>query len=111
MRTVNKHVAGAATPHGDMKPSKVTVIVLMLCVMFVTLSGCDSPGKLGPLRRDGPPGMTTHAGEQRLWLLFKQEESWRYTYQTRYHFELHGFDTRTAQRVTCAAGATSDWRA
>ena len=52
MRTVNKHVAGAATPHGDMKPSKVTVVVLMLCVMFVTLSGCDSPGKLGPLERN-----------------------------------------------------------
>ena len=74
-------------------------MALALCALFVGASGCDSPGKLGPPRRDGPPGMVTHGGEQRLWVLFKREETWRYTYQALYHFDLHGFDTRTAQQV------------
>ncbi len=43
--------------------------------------------------------MVTQNGEERLWLLVKREETWRYTYQAQYHFELHGHDTRTAQRV------------
>jgi len=73
--------------------------VLSVCVMLGALSGCDTPGTLGPPARYGPPGMVTHGDEQRLWLLIKQEESWRYTYQTLYHFELRGHDTRTAQQV------------
>ena len=68
-------------------------------LLLASLWGCDSPGKLGPPRRDGPPGLVTHGGEQRLWLLYKQEETWRYTHQARYHFELHGYDTRNAQHV------------
>ena len=83
-----------------MKPaSKGTVAACALCLLLVALWGCDSRGKLGPLRRDGPPGLVTHGGEQRLWLLYKQEETWRYTYQALFHFELHGYDTNTAQHV------------
>ncbi len=67
--------------------------------MLGTLPGCDSPGTLSAPARYGPPGMVTHGEEQRLWLLVKQTESWRYTYQTLYHFELLGHDTQTAQQV------------
>jgi len=73
--------------------------VVIACAMLAALSGCDTPGTLGPPARLGPPGMVTHGSEPRLWLLIKQEESWRYTYQTLYHFELLGHDTRTAQQV------------
>jgi hypothetical protein len=73
--------------------------VLCVCAMLGTLAGCDTPGTLSPPARYGPPGMVTHGNEQRLWLLTKQEETWRYTYQTLYHFALLGHDTRTAQQV------------
>ena len=79
-------------------PAFITT-VFIVCAMLGVLSGCDSPGTLGQPARYGPPGMVTQGGEQRLWLLTKQEESWRYTYQTLYHFELLGHDTRTAQQV------------
>lgn len=73
--------------------------IFIVCAMLGALSGCDTPGTLGPPARLGPPGMVNDGGEPRLWLLTKQEERWRYTYQTLYHFELLGHDTRTAQRV------------
>jgi hypothetical protein len=79
-------------------PAFITT-ALFFCAMLSALPGCDSPGKLGEPARLGPPGMVSHSGEPRLWLLVKQTESWRYTYQTLYHFELLGHDTRTAQRV------------
>ena len=70
-----------------------------VCLMLGALPGCDSPGTLSAPARYGPPGMVTHGKEQRLWLLVKQAESWRYTYQTLYHFELRGHDTWSAQHV------------
>jgi hypothetical protein len=77
----------------------VIAIAFMVCAMLGALSGCDTPGTPRPPARLGPPGMVIHGGEPRLWLLIKQEENWRYTYQTLYHFELVGHDTRTAQQV------------
>lgn len=62
-----------------------------------------------PPERLGPPGLVVHADESRLWLLLKQEEQKRISIstgryssgssrrETRYHFELHCYDTRTAE--------------
>jgi len=83
-----------------MKSTPILVTkIFFFCAMLGALSGCDAPGKLSEPARLGPPGMVSHGGEPRLWLLVKQEENWRYTYQTLYHFELVGYDTRTAQQV------------
>lgn len=54
---------------------KVIVVAFVVCVTLGALPGCDSPGKLGPLQREGPAGMAMQGGEQRLWALFKQEET------------------------------------
>ncbi len=84
-----------------MNLSKVRSVVLMLCVLCalsVTLPGCDSRGRLGPLQRLGPPGMVTQGDAQQLWVLFKQEEDAPRRGKPRlYHFELQGYDTRSAQ--------------
>lgn len=82
---------------------RAITLMLMLCVTLGALTGCDGAGLLGPLEREGPPALVAHAGEgePRLWLLYKQEEHPRNRLQprTRYNFELHGFDTKTAQRL------------
>lgn len=78
--------------------TKALAVVFAVCVLTV-LSGCDSKGKLGPLKRTALVGMVKQGAEERLWVLYKQEETRRYTTQARYHFELRGYDTSTADHV------------
>jgi hypothetical protein len=64
---------------------------------------------LGPPQRHGPIAVVQHAGEPRLWVLTKQEERRQVTVgvgrystgsvrtDTFYHFDVHVYDTRSAQ--------------
>lgn len=78
---------------------------LLLAAAAALLGGCTS-STLEPPQRLGPPGLVSHGGVERLWMLVKQEEQ-KYIgsssrqgfgarWETYYHFELRAHDPATA---------------
>jgi hypothetical protein len=81
-------------------------VVLLAAVLYAFLFPSIT---LGPPQRHGPIAVVQHAGEPRLWVVTKQEERRqvmvgvdRYSTgsvrtDTFYHFDVHAYDTRSAQ--------------
>ncbi|MEO5721564.1 MAG: PA2928 family protein [Chthoniobacterales bacterium] len=77
---------------------------------LVMLTSCES-GKFGPPQRIGPPLFLMQENEPRLWFLVKIEERrqrrlgggryliGKWITETHYHFDLHGHDARTTERL------------